>query len=329
MKTLLVTLIISFPLLAFFSCQQTDASKKSVHDSTERPDYVLVIHGGAGNATTSSISTEQQAIYKASLQKALKTGEDVLSAGGSAMDAVVAAIRCMEDDSVFNAGKGAVLNHQKMAELDASLMIGEDMNAGAVAGVMHVKNPIMAAREVMLNSKHVMLANAGADQFAAERGLDTVPQGYFITSKRLQEYHRHTYGTVGAVALDKNGNLAAGTSTGGMSMKKWGRIGDSPIIGAGTWADNRTCAISATGHGEFFIRNAVAHDIHARILYKNQDLKKAAKTVIHEVLRERFDANGGIIGVDKHGNIVMEYNTNAMFRAYINSDGQTFVKIFD
>lgn len=207
-------------------------------------------------------------------------------------------------------------------------MEGKTLNAGAVAGVKHIKSPILGAREVMLHSKHVMLSGNGADYFAANRRLDTVSQEYFITESRLKQYRESGHGTVGAVALDKHGKLAAGTSTGGLSGKKWGRIGDSPIIGAGTYADNRTCAVSGTGYGEFFIRNAVTHDIHARMLYKNQSLKKAARDVIFNTLRERFDANGGVIAVDKKGNIAMKFNTSAMFRGYIKSNGDKDLKIF-
>jgi beta-aspartyl-peptidase (threonine type) len=207
-------------------------------------------------------------------------------------------------------------------------MKGKTCNAGAVAGVRHIKNPILAAREVMVNSKHVLLAGDGADAFAVERGLDTVPQSYFITKRRKAQHEKSSKGTVGAVALDSQGNLAAGTSTGGMSNKKWGRIGDSPIIGAGTYADNKTCAVSGTGHGEFFIRNAVTYDIHARMLYNEQSLKEASYSVIHDILQKQYEAEGGIIAVDKNGNISMEFNTTAMFRAYTKSDGASDVKIF-
>ncbi|MGM0613383.1 MAG: isoaspartyl peptidase/L-asparaginase family protein, partial [Bacteroidota bacterium] len=278
MENRIFPLIFIATVVLFSSCDQQ--SKEQATHST--PDYALVIHGGAGNLKPEDIPEEMKSAYKASLNKALEAGEHVLKNDGTAMDAVIAAIVIMENDSLFNSAKGAVLTEDGEVELDASLMRGEDSNAGAVAGVKYVKNPILAAKEVMLNSKHVMLSGQGADHFAALKGLDTVPQEYFITSRRLRQHQKAIKGTVGAAAFDKEGNLAAGTSTGGMSMKKWGRIGDSPVIGAGTYADNRTCAVSGTGHGEYFIRNAVAFDIHARMLYKNQSLKSAAKTVIHD-----------------------------------------------
>ncbi|MFW6020029.1 MAG: isoaspartyl peptidase/L-asparaginase family protein [Bacteroidales bacterium] len=324
MKNKTFTLILIATVIFFFSCQQS--SKKQISNS--EPDYALVIHGGAGNLQPEDIPEKTRRAYKISLNKALKAGDRVLENNGTAMDAVIAAIIIMENDSLFNSAKGAVLTEDGDVELDASLMRGKDSNAGAVAGVKHVKNPILAAKEVMLNSKHVMLTGRGADHFAAIKGLDTVDQDYFITSRRMMQHQKAIKGTVGAVALDKNGNLAAGTSTGGMSMKKWGRTGDSPIIGAGTYADNRTCAISGTGHGEYFIRNAVAFDVHARMLYKNQNLKSAAKTVIHDILYEKYNADGGIISVDTAGNIIMEYNTSAMFRGFIKASGEGETMIF-
>ena len=325
MKKKIFTFIVVVAVLLFSSCRQ-ESEKPS---NSSEPEYTLVIHGGAGNLKADDIPEGLSKAYEKSLNKALEAGENVLQNNGKAMNAVIAAITVMENDSLFNSAKGAVLTEDGDVELDASLMRGKDSNAGAVAGVKHVKNPISAAKEVMLNSKHVMLAGNGADYFAALQGLDTVNQEYFITSRRLRQHREDIQGTVGAAALDKDGNLASGTSTGGMSMKKWGRIGDSPIIGAGTYADNRTCAISGTGHGEYFIRNAVAFDIHARMLYKNQNLELAAQTVIHDILRDNYDANGGIIGVDKTGEIVMEYNTSAMFRGFIKSSGKSDVRIFD
>ncbi|MCF8219524.1 MAG: isoaspartyl peptidase/L-asparaginase [Bacteroidales bacterium] len=324
MENRIFTLILFATVLLFSSCDQ-QSKEQAIHST---PDYALVIHGGAGNLQSEDIPEEMKRAYKASLKKALEAGEQVLKNDGTAMNAVIAAIVIMENDSLFNSAKGAVLTEDGEVELDASLMRGEDANAGAVAGVKHVKNPILAAKEVMLNSKHVMLAGQGADYFAALKGLDTVPQEYFITSHRLRQHQKAIKGTVGAAAIDKKGRLAAGTSTGGMSMKKWGRIGDSPVIGAGTYADNRTCAVSGTGHGEYFIRNAVAFDIHARMLYKKQNLKSAAKTVIHDILSNKYKADGGIIGVDTAGNIVMEHNTSAMFRAFIKSSGEKDVLIF-
>ncbi len=310
------------------SCNHNQAREINAKPQVQKPEYALVIHGGAGDINPQKLPEEIRRKYRKALAAALKAGEDVLKDGGGAMDAVIAAIMIMEDDTLFNAAKGAVLTEAGTAELDASLMTGHDLNAGAIAGAKHIKNPILAAREVMLNSKHVMLAGDGADRFAAERNLDTVAQHYFITAHRKKQLQEYVHGTVGAVALDKKGNIAAGTSTGGMTAKKWGRIGDSPIIGAGTYADNRSCGVSATGHGEYFIRNAVAYDIHARMRYKNQSLDSAAREVVHNVLKEKFDASGGIVALDKSGNIVMEFNTTAMFRGYVKAGEKSFTAIF-
>ncbi|MFO8054701.1 MAG: isoaspartyl peptidase/L-asparaginase [Bacteroidales bacterium] len=317
MKVRFYLFILSVLFYSVTGCSGEATDPDAMTDIPEGPQYVLVLHGGAGSSAPDDIPSALREAYHASMQQALKAGEAVLKGGGPAMEAVIAAIEVMENDSLFNAGRGAVLTEDGDAELDASLMEGNRLDAGAVAGVKHIKNPVLAAKAVMLNSRHVMLSGAGADNFAVEQGLDTVSQAYFITPGRLKQHKKASRGTVGAVALDKEGNLAAGTSTGGMSQKKWGRIGDSPIIGAGTYADNRSCAVSATGHGEFFIRNAVAHDIHARMLYGKETLEAAAHTVIHEVLRKKFDANGGIIGLDYQGNISMIFNTSAMFRGYI------------
>lgn len=306
------------------SCNTNNNSKTE----NQNPGYALVIHGGAGSISPDDFSPALQQQYRNSLNKALEAGEYVLKEGGTAVKAVLAAIQVMEDDSLYNSGKGAVLTEKGYTELDASIMDGRNRNAGAVAGVKHIKNPILAAYEVMTNSDHVMLSGTGADHFAIHQGLDSVSRDYFITRSRLLQYKDKVKGTVGAVALDNNGNLAAGTSTGGMSMKKWGRIGDSPIIGAGTWADNNSCAISATGHGEFFIRNAIAYDIHARMMYKKQSLEDASKKVIHDILLEKYNADGGIIGIDHHGNLILEFNTSGMFRAYTKSSGETEVRIF-
>ena len=232
---------------------------------------------------------------------------------------------------MFNAGKGAVFTHNGHNELDASIMQGWDLNAGAVAGVGDIKNPISAAIKVMTESEHVMLCGKGASEFARTQGLEIVDSSYFYTENRWEGLQRalkaEKHGTVGCVALDKFGNLAAGTSTGGMTNKKYNRIGDSPIIGAGTYANNNTCAVSATGHGEFFIRYTVAHDISALMEYKNMSLQDAAKLVINKKLVEAGGV-GGIIAVDKNGNITMEFNTNMMFRAYAKSNGEKFIGIF-
>lgn len=300
----------------------------------------LVIHGGAGNIRSGELSSEREAVARKALQAALDSGYAVLQRGGEAIDAVVAAIELLENDPEFNAGRGAVMTAEGGHELDASIMNGQDLMAGAVAGVEHVKNPIRAALAVMRHSPHVMLSGAGADEFAAERGLDTVPNDYF-TTQRIKDIWRkgrdtHTgdaseptpskYGTVGAVAIDENGNIAAGTSTGGMMNKAYGRIGDSPIIGAGTYADNGTCGVSCTGHGEYFIRVGVAKEISDRMAFGHQTLGEATNDVIHEKLKDLGGA-GGLIAIDHLGNIEMVFNTAGMFRGYINQNGLE-VKIY-
>ncbi len=305
--------------------------------------YALVIHGGSGNINRENISPELEKEYLSKLQEALNAGEEVLKTGGSSIDAVVAAVVILEDSPLFNAGRGAVFTYNGTNELDASIMDGATMNAGAVAGITTVKNPILAARKVMEESPHVMLTGRGAEQFSFEQGLEIVEPSYFFDQKRWDQFRRMNQerfqlrghenddqkrGTVGAVALDLNGNLAAATSTGGMLGKRYGRIGDSPIIGAGNYANNKSCAVSATGHGEFFIRNVVAHDISARMMYGGQSLSKAAERVVLEVLKNQ-GANGGIIAVDKDGNISMPFNTTAMFRGFVSSTAETQVKIFD
>lgn len=262
------------------------------------------------------------------MQEALDSGEAVLKTGGSALDAVMASVIVMEDSPLFNAGKGSVFSETGKNEMDAAIMNGKDLSAGAVAGVRTIKNPIIAARKVMEESKHVMLVRDGAEKFAREHGVEIVDTSYFFDQKRydaLLNVQKH--GTVGAVALDKSGNLAAATSTGGMTNKMTGRVGDTPIIGAGTYANNKTCAVSATGHGEFFIRYTVAHDISALMEYKSLTLKKAASEVIFGKLLP-VKGNGGIIAVDKDGNFEMIFNTSGMFRGYATADGKREVAIF-
>lgn len=278
---------------------------------------VLVIHGGAGAMPRASMTAAKEKAYRAGLETALDAGYAILERGGTSLDAVVEVVRILEDDPQFNAGRGAVLNHLGLAELDASLMDGRTLAAGAVAGVAHVKNPILLARLVMEKSPHVMLIGAGAEEFALENGVDLVPNAYFHTEHRKRQLEqvqkKQRTGTVGAVALDRNGNLAAATSTGGMEDKRFGRVGDSPIIGAGTYADNAACAISGTGHGEYFIRAAVAHDICARAAYGGVSLTDAAREVIHRKLKA-MGGTGGVIALDPRGNVVMEFNTEGMFR---------------
>ena len=305
--------------------------------------YAVVIHGGAGNIAPESLTDTQIEEYNNKLAEALMAAEEILSNGGNSLDAVETAARILEDSPLFNAGRGSVFTIDGKNELDASIMCGQTHNAGAVAGVTTVKNPISAARKVMENSPHVLLTGKGAETFAFEQGLEIVDPGYFFDQRRWNQYrefirrniHQNRgymdeeikMGTVGAVALDMHGNIAAATSTGGMIGKRYGRIGDSPIIGAGNYASNLTCGVSATGHGEYFIRNVVAYDISARMKYKGQSLAEAAHFVIQEKLREQ-DANGGIIAIDKDGNVVMEFNTTAMFRGFVKSTGEKGVWIF-
>lgn len=322
-----LTLMASFPLMA-----------------QEGEKYALVIHGGAGNIPHASIDEQQQEAYLNKLAEALKAGEDILGAGGSSLDAVEAVVKILEDSPLFNAGKGAVFSIDGKNELDASIMDGSNHNAGAVAGITNVKNPISAARMVMENSDHVLLTGKGAETFSYENGLEIVDPSYFFDQRRWEQYRQYIrnnvngnrsyidqnlkLGTVGAVALDVHGNIAAATSTGGMTGKRYGRIGDSPLIGAGNYASNLSCGVSATGHGEFFIRNMVAYDIAARLLYAGQSLQDAASEVISVNLVEQ-GANGGIIAIDKEGNVVMEFNTTAMFRGFVNSKGERGVWIFE
>jgi beta-aspartyl-peptidase (threonine type) len=297
-------------------------------------DFVLVIHGGCGNITPESIPEESRKNYTDVLLRALDTGYVLLKNGRSSVDAVEAAIIIMENSPLFNAGKGAVFTHEGKNELDASIMDGSTMKAGAVAAVGDIRNPVSAARKVMEESEHVLLCGAGASKFAREHGIEIVDSSYFFTERRwknlqdlLNKEKTSVHGTVGCVALDKSGNLAAGTSTGGMTNKLKGRIGDTPIIGAGNYANNRTCAVSATGHGEFLIRYTVAHDISALMEYKKLSLKEASDQVINIKLKEA-GGEGGIIAVDGKGNIAMEFNTTGMFRGYVTSDGKKEVFIF-
>ncbi len=310
--------------------------------------YALVIHGGAGNIAKESIDDEQEQEYLEALAEALSIGEEMLQSGSSSLDVVEEVVKFLEDTPLFNAGKGAVFNIQGDNELDASFMCGKTHNAGAVAGITTVKNPVSAARKVMENSPHVLLTGKGAETFAYEQGLEIVDPGYFFDQRRWNQYREHIrsnvnsrrqgdirqsddenkMGTVGAVALDKEGNIAAATSTGGMLGKKYGRIGDSPLIGAGNYASNLACGVSATGHGEYFIRNMVAYDLAARMIYKGQPLEDAAHEVIMENLVDQ-DANGGIIAIDKDGNVVMLFNTTAMFRGFVNAQGEKGTWIFE
>ena len=341
MKKTLYLFIIPF---MFIQCKSIKA------DSTEK--FAIVIHGGAGTILKKNMSPEIEAQYKAKLEEAVKVGYEVLKNGGTSIEAVEKTINIMEDSPLFNAGKGAVFTNQGKNELDASIMDGKTLKAGAVAGVTNVKNPISLARVVMEKSEHVLLAREGAEFFAKEHGLEIVNPAYFYTENRYQSLIKaqekerieldhsggtsfydpfikdNKFGTVGCVALDKNGNLAAGTSTGGMTNKKWGRIGDTPIIGAGTYANNNTCGVSSTGWGEFFIRNVVAYDISALMEYKGLSLEKAAKEVIQKKLT-KLGGDGGIVAMDKDGKITMEFNTAGMYRASINTKGELMIGIYE
>ena len=334
MKTKLIILSsLLICILTLFSCK-TDKKSAADHSkgaSGPKQEWAIVIHGGAGGMTKENLTPELDKEYRASLQVALSTGKKILSEGGSALDAVEQTIRTMEDNPLFNAGKGAVFTHEGRNELDAAIMDGSNLGAGAVAGVTDIKNPISAARKVMTNSPHVMLSGAGASQFAKEQGLEIVPASYFYTEKRFNELQellkKEKYGTVGCCVLDKYGNLAAGTSTGGMANKRYNRIGDSPIIGAGTYANNNTCAVSGTGHGEYFIRWTVAHDISALMEYKGLSLKEASELVVNDKL-VKAGGSGGVICVDKFGNISMPFNSSGMFRGFATADGKEGIFIY-
>ena len=309
----------------------------------------IAIHGGAGTILKSNMTPELEKQYHEKMQEALKAGYKVLQDGGSSVEAVQAAIIIMEDSPLFNAGKGAVFTHQKTNELDASIMEGKTLNAGAIAGVKTVKNPIKLAAAVMDQSVHVMMTGEGAETFAKQVGMEFVSPDYFHTERRYKQIEKvlneskgkktaqveneqvwpddKKFGTVGAVALDKEGNLAAATSTGGMTNKQYGRVGDAPIIGAGTYADNNACAISATGHGEYFIRAAVAHDICARVLYKGISLQKASDEVIQEKLVV-MKGEGGIVGLSPKGEPVFSFNSAGMYRGYIDTNGKIYTGIY-
>ena len=319
-------------------------------------NFVLVIHGGAGTILKKNMTPEREKAYQASLEQALQAGYAILNRGGSALDAVEAAVKVMEDSPLFNAGKGAVFTNEGKNELDAAIMNGKTLAAGAVASITTIKNPIMAARAVMEKSEHVMMIGPGAEKFAQQQGLQVVDPSYFYTEDRwngLQRVRKQDslkteldhgnkktssvrqpgnrddkYGTVGAVALDKQGNLAAATSTGGMTNKKFGRVGDVPIIGAGTYANNATCAISCTGWGEFFIRLVVAKTASDLMEYKGWSLKQATDEMIMKKVPQ-LGGDGGLIAVDKNGNIAMPFNTAGMYRGYIKADGKAVVKIYE
>ncbi len=308
------------------------------------PNFAMVIHGGAGTILRQSMTPVMEKAYIDTLTIALRTGYQILARGGSSLDAVEATITVMEDSPLFNAGKGAVFTANGVNELDASIMDGKTLGAGAVAAVEHVKNPISLARLVMEKSPHVMMVGSGAEEFARSQGVQLVAPHYFWTERRWKAHEAEKakadsgktgaaygaegyFGTVGAVALDKAGNLAAGTSTGGTEMKRYGRVGDSPIIGAGTYANNLSCAVSGTGDGEFFIRNNVAADICARVRYAGLSIQRAADDVVTKELVEQR-GGGGVIVMDAKGNVATSFNTPGMYRGWVTSDGRITVKIY-
>ncbi|MCW5959210.1 MAG: isoaspartyl peptidase/L-asparaginase [Pyrinomonadaceae bacterium] len=349
----LIAILSIFPLM--ISAQKGSFPEIKQLQSPQNPRLGFVLHGGAGVIRKGSLSPEKEKEYKAKLEEAVLAGYKALQEGKTGLDAVEIAIKILEDSPLFNAGKGAVFTADGKNELDAAIMDGKTLNAGAVAGLHHVKNPIVLARAVMEKSPHVMMIGAGAEQFAKEFNIELVEEKYFWTQERWDSLQKilkqekekaeaakegkkvsgidlrmepeNKFGTVGAVALDKNGDLAAGTSTGGMTNKKYGRVGDVPIIGAGTYANNATCAVSATGWGEFFIRIGVAKEISSMMEYRAMPIQQAADAVIHTKL-QNLGGDGGIVAIDKFGNIGISFNSEGMYRAYINSEGKPVVEIY-
>jgi L-asparaginase / beta-aspartyl-peptidase len=293
---------------------------------------VIAIHGGAGTIRGSEMTAKRLSGYRATLKRALHAGYEVLRHGGSSLDAVIASVVIMEDSPLFNAGRGATYNAEARHELDAAVMEGATLRAGAVAAVSRVRNPVIAARAVMEHSRHVLLVGRGAERFARRQGLDLVPESYFHTRSRLAALHSEKrtsaeqHGTVGAVALDSSGDLAAATSTGGYTGKLPGRVGDSPIIGAGTYADNRGCAVSGTGLGEAFIRCVLAHDVSARMRYRRESLARAAEAALGNIAA--LGGDGGLVAVDRRGNIAMPFNSQGMYRACIDRTGRQRIAIY-
>lgn len=346
----ILLILLNAPLAPIVISQKPLPPENKVLQGPQNPRLGFVIHGGAGVIRKGSLTPEREKEYRDKLEEAVMAGYKALQAGKSGLDAVEIAIRILEDSPLFNAGKGAVFTHDGRNELDASIMDGKTLKAGAVAGLHRVKNPITLARTVMEKSEHVMLIGDGAEQFAAEQKIELVDPKYFWTQPRWDALQRilkeekekeipksgtiaakeepyNKFGTVGAVALDKDGNLAAGTSTGGMTNKKYGRVGDAPIIGAGTYANNATCAVSATGWGEFFIRLGVARDISALMEYRSLPIQMAADLVIKQKL-QNLGGDGGVIAIDRLGNIAISFNSEGMYRAYINSEGKPVVEIY-
>jgi beta-aspartyl-peptidase (threonine type) len=346
--------VVAVALLAATAFNQTQSQEGSAKNpatnqtmQTNQKKFGLVIHGGAGTMERSKITPEAEREYRAGLERALNAGYEILKRGGTSFDATEAAVRVLEDDPHFNAGKGAVFTSAGTNELDAAIMDGNTLKAGTVASLKHIKNPVSLARLVMEKSGHVMMDGEGAEAFAKENGVQLVDQKYFFTQERwdalqkikaaeksrggagekkfiITDQDRH--GTVGAVALDQQGNLAAATSTGGTTNKRAGRIGDSPIIGGGTYANNATCAVSATGDGEYFIRATVAHDISALMEYRGMKLQAAAQSVLDKVAK--LGGTGGVIAIDRDGNIALPFNTSGMYRGHVDPDGKFVIEIY-
>ncbi|WP_215224235.1 isoaspartyl peptidase/L-asparaginase family protein [Echinicola shivajiensis] len=342
--------------LVILACSERKYEKSESNEEfsggNKKQPIALVIHGGAGTIKRENMSAEREKAYREKLEESLNAGYAVLEAGGKSLDAVIAAIKVMEDSPLFNAGKGAVFTHDGRNEMDAAIMDGKTRNAGAVAGITTVKNPVTAAYEVMVNSPHVFMVGKGAEHFSEEQNLELVDASYFRTERRYEQlmkiidserqqldhssiremelvdpfFKDRKFGTVGAVAVDKDGNVAAATSTGGMTNKRYGRVGDVPVIGAGTYADNATCAVSATGHGEYFIRNVVGHEIASIMRYGKKTLDESAKEVVMDQL-VKMEGSGGVISIDAQANISMPFNSEGMYRGYIKEKGQgkTFI----
>lgn len=333
-------------LILFVFCTATLFAQR-----TTDKNFMIVIHGGAGTILKKNMTPELEKAYNDKMTEALKAGYDTLEKGGTSLSAVEAAIRVMEDSPLFNAGKGSVFTNDGKNEMDASIMEGKTLMAGSVAGVRTIKNPITAAKAVMEKSPHVMMVGKGAEQFAKEKGVEIVDTSYFYDEKRWKQLQKakqqekqkldhsdttgyneafktdYKFGTVGAVALDIYGNIAAGTSTGGMTNKRFGRVGDAPVIGAGTYASNSSCAVSCTGHGEYFIRAAVAHDISALMEYKGYTVEQAAKEVVMKKL-VKMGGEGGVIVLDAKGNFAMVFNSEGMYRGYMKKNEKPVVLIY-
>jgi len=338
---------------ALAAAQEQSGSAKAVSkgETNDQPNMEirkvgLVVHGGAGTISRSEMTPQREREYRAGLERAMTAGYEILKRGGSSLDAAEAAVRVLEDDPHFNAGKGAVFTSIGTNEMDAAVMDGKTLSAGTVASLKHIKNPVSLARLVMEKSGHVMMDGEGAEAFAKENGVQVLPdQKYFFTQERWEALQKvkaaeksggggkkyiitdqDRHGTVGAVALDQNGNLAAATSTGGTTNKRAGRVGDSPVIGAGTYANNATCAVSATGDGEYFVRATVAHDVSALMEYRGMSLTEAAQSVLDKVAK--LGGSGGLIAIDRQGNIALPFNTSGMYRGYVDPNGKFVVEIY-